>query len=71
MTEKENTMELTSQVGDSLALLDGVTVRVLAVEGSRVRLGIEAPRSVPVHRAERLLRNGGSAPPPNGAKPRA
>ena len=29
-----------------------ITIHVLAVRGSQVRLGIEAPRCIPVHRAE-------------------
>ena len=69
MTQDQDTMELTSNVGDSFSLLEGVTVRVLAVEGSRVRLGIEAPRSVPVHRAERKPK-AGDAPPAVGPKAR-
>lgn len=44
---------LTRKVGESILLPDlGVTVTVIAAEGNRVRLGIEAPREVKVHREE-------------------
>jgi carbon storage regulator len=43
---------LTRRVGEELRIGDEVAVRVLAVRGSRVRLGVSAPQSVQVHRAE-------------------
>ena len=43
---------LTRRSGESIVIGDEVRVVVLEVRGDTVRLGIEAPRSVQVHRAE-------------------
>jgi carbon storage regulator len=45
---------LSRRVGESLVIGDDVTVTVLEVRGDVVRVGIDAPRSVSVHRAELL-----------------
>lgn len=37
---------------ESILIGDNITVRVLQIIGSMVRLGIDAPRDVPVHREE-------------------
>ncbi len=42
------------RVGESIVIAGDVTVTVLEVRGEMVRLGIDAPRSVPVQRAELL-----------------
>lgn len=43
---------LTRRVGESLMIGDEVTVTVLGVKGNQVRIGVEAPRHVTVHREE-------------------
>jgi carbon storage regulator len=43
---------LTRRAGESVVIGDDVRVVVLDVRGDTVRLGIEAPRSIQVHRAE-------------------
>ena len=43
---------LTRKPEQSLMLGDNITVTVLAIEGDRVKLGIEAPRAVSVLRQE-------------------
>ena len=43
---------LTRRVGETLMIGDEITVTVLAVKGGQVRLGVEAPREVEVHREE-------------------
>jgi carbon storage regulator len=43
---------LTRRAGESIMIGDDVRVVVLDVRGDTVRLGIEAPRSIQVHRAE-------------------
>ena len=43
---------LTRRTGETLNIGDDVTVTVLAVKGSQVRIGITAPKQVPVHREE-------------------
>ena len=43
---------LTRRVGETLRLGDEIKVTVLGVNGKQVRIGIEAPREVAVHREE-------------------
>jgi len=43
---------LTRKVGERLVIGDNVVVSVLGSRGQQVRLGIEAPRDVSVHREE-------------------
>ena len=43
---------LTRRVGETLMIGDDVTVTVLGVKGNQVRLGVDAPREVGVHREE-------------------
>ena len=43
---------LTRRVGESLKIGDEVTVTVLGVKGNQIRVGIEAPPEVQVHREE-------------------
>lgn len=43
---------LTRQVGEEIIIDNSIRVIVVAVQHGKVRLGIEAPRSVPVDRAE-------------------
>jgi carbon storage regulator len=43
---------LTRRVGETLMIGDEVTVTVLGVKGNQVRLGINAPKEVSVHREE-------------------
>lgn len=45
---------LSRRIGESVVIGDDVTVTVLEVRGDVVRVGIDAPRSVAVHRAELL-----------------
>ncbi len=43
---------LTRRNGESINIGDDITVRILSVSGNQVRIGIEAPQEVPVHRDE-------------------
>ncbi|RKZ84199.1 MAG: carbon storage regulator [Candidatus Parabeggiatoa sp. nov. 1] len=43
---------LTRRVGESLMIGDEITVTVLGVKGNQVRIGVNAPRNVAVHREE-------------------
>ena len=43
---------LTRRIGEKLIINENVTVTIMAAKGSQIRLGIEAPRDVQVHREE-------------------
>ncbi len=43
---------LTRRVGETLVIGDDVTVTVLGVKGNQVRIGVEAPKTISVHREE-------------------
>jgi carbon storage regulator len=43
---------LTRRVGETIMIGDDITVTVLSVKGNQVRIGIDAPRNVAVHREE-------------------
>lgn len=43
---------LTRRVGETLIINNNTKVTVLGVKGNQVRVGIDAPKSVPVHREE-------------------
>ncbi len=43
---------LTRRVGESVMIGDEVTITVLGVKGNQVRVGVNAPREIAVHREE-------------------
>lgn len=43
---------LTRRVGETLIIGDDITITVLGIKGHQVRLGINAPKEVSVHREE-------------------
>jgi carbon storage regulator CsrA len=43
---------LTRRVGESLIINDDITVTVLQINGNQVRIGVDAPKEVSVHREE-------------------
>ncbi len=43
---------LTRRVGETLMIGDDVTVTILDVKGSQVRVGVSAPKEIAVHREE-------------------
>jgi carbon storage regulator len=43
---------LTRRPSETICIGDEVRITVLRIEGNQVRIGIEAPKSVPVHREE-------------------
>ena len=62
---------LTRRVGETVMIGNDVTVTVLGVKGNQVRIGINAPKSVAVHREEiyeriqREQQGQGDAPAPD------
>ncbi len=48
---------LARHVGESIIIADVIEVKVLSVNGSIARLGINAPKEVPVKRAELLRKD--------------
>ena len=43
---------LTRRVGESLMVGDDITITVLGIKGNQVRIGVNAPKDVAVHREE-------------------
>ncbi len=43
---------LTRRVGETLMIGNDISVTVLGVKGNQVRIGVDAPKEIPVHREE-------------------
>jgi carbon storage regulator len=53
LERKEQTMLiLTRRVGETVMIGDSVTVTILGVKGNQVRVGVNAPKEIAVHREE-------------------
>jgi carbon storage regulator len=48
---------LTRRVGETLSIGDDIKVTVLGMRGGQVRIGVDAPRDVAVHREEIVKRS--------------
>ena len=57
---------LTRRVGETIMIGDDVTVTILGVKGNQVRVGINAPKHVAVHREEIYERIKRGEPPAAG-----
>ena len=62
---------LTRRVNETLMIGDGITITVLGVKGGQVRLGINAPRDVAIHREEVLHRLSGNGEPAEASSDKA
>jgi carbon storage regulator len=56
---------LSRRLGESLLIGDNITVKVLDMQGGQVRIGIEAPRNISVHREEVKQRIDSGEPRPH------
>ena len=45
-------LALTRRIDEVIMIGEEISIRVLSIHGNQVRLGIEAPKSVPIHRRE-------------------
>ena len=43
---------LSRKKNESIVINDNITITVVEVRGDKVRLGIQAPREIPIHRSE-------------------
>lgn len=62
---------LTRKVGETLMIGDQVEVTILSIKGNQVRIGVNAPKEVPVHREEiyaRIKREQGARDGVDGAQ---
>lgn len=64
---------LARKTNEQIRIFDDIVITVVEVAGGKVRLGVEAPRSVPVHREEiyQAIKAEGAeqVPPPQGVDP--
>jgi carbon storage regulator len=49
-------LNLTRKIGQSIVINNEIYVTVLGVKGNQIRLGIDAPKAIPVHREEIQIR---------------
>ena len=47
---------LTRKIGEAIAIGDDTKIRLLEIKGGQVKIGVEAPNDVAVHREEVFLR---------------
>lgn len=52
METGNNMLVLSRKKNESIVINDEIVITVVEVRGDKVRLGIQAPRDVPVHRSE-------------------
>ncbi len=56
MTNKDMTsLVLTRTIDEKITIGDDIVIVIISIEGSRVQIGIDAPRDVPIHRKEKLV----------------
>ena len=70
MYEERSHLVLHRRVGESLVIGGDVTVTVHEIQGGKVRLGVRAPRDVPIYRSEVLEALRDSVAPPEKSEAR-
>ncbi len=68
-TKEGPVLIFTRRIGEFIRIGDDIRVQVIEVKGRQVRLGIEAPPHISVHREEVYLRIKGLPPPPAKMSP--
>jgi len=63
-TKEKYMLILTRKVGESIVINDDIKVTILGVKGMQVRIGIDAPKDVQVHREEIFKRIQAGSPAP-------
>jgi len=43
---------LTRKIGESLIISNNITITILGVKGTQIRIGVNAPKNISVHREE-------------------
>jgi carbon storage regulator len=56
LQEAHPMLVLSRKIGESICIGDDVVVTVVQIDGNKIRLGIEAPRSVPIWRSELIVK---------------
>jgi carbon storage regulator len=65
---------LSRKKNESIVINNDITIVVVEIRGDKVRLGVEAPKEVPVHRREvydAIVRNGGGATSESSTTPKS
>jgi carbon storage regulator len=59
---------LSRKKGEAVIIRNDIIIRVVEIQGNKVRLGIEAPKELPVHRQEvhEAIKRGQDQKPPKG-----
>jgi carbon storage regulator len=73
-TKESKMLVLSRKKNESIVINDDITIVVVEIRGDKVRLGVEAPKEVPVHRREvydAILRNEKGAAQTPAAEPDA
>lgn len=55
---------LSRKLGEKIYISDNICITIVDIDRGKIRLGIEAPRDVPIFRQELLADNKGTAPAP-------
>jgi len=58
---------LSRKLGEKIYIGDNICITVVDIDRGKIRLGIEAPRDVPIYRQELLPLKGTEAPPSNAS----
>jgi carbon storage regulator len=55
---------LSRKLGEKIVIGDNITITVIDIDRGKIRLGIEAPRTIPVYRSELLAASNNPPPAP-------